>query len=102
MIISKNYALKYHHMVMIRKGKEKVLGAIRRGAIDTADFSFPIHLLLTLAITQKMKPNNSLTDVPFDITDAETLSEIDWNIWNNESGAKEGLMDEGTLRNIFG
>lgn len=121
-------------MVISAKDKERVLKAIRKGAIDAADLSFPnlidaiilkmkqegilellenafldkrsdnknipFHLLLTLAITAKMKIKTSLTDVPFAITNAETLSEIGWNIWDNERGLKEGLMDEGTLRNI--
>ncbi|ADL42645.1 transposase IS4 family protein [Caldicellulosiruptor obsidiansis OB47] len=121
-------------MVISKKDKERVLEAIRKGAIDAADLSFPnlidaiilkmkregiiellehafldkrsanknipFHILLTLAITAKMKLKTSLTDVPFAISNAETLSEIGWNIWDNKRGLKEGLMDEGTLRNI--
>ena len=116
------------------KNKEKVIEAIREGAIDAADVSFPnlidaiilkmkqvgilellekafsdkrsanmnipFHVILTLAITAKMKLKTSLTDIPFAITDGETLSEIGWNIWDNERSLEEGLMSEGTIRNL--
>ena len=36
------------------------------------------YLILTLAITAKMKIKTSLADMPFAITEAETLSEIGW------------------------
>jgi len=62
--------------------------------------NIPFHLILTLAITAKMKIKTSLTDIPYAITNAETLSEIGWNIWDNERSLEEGLMSEGTLRNI--
>lgn len=121
-------------MVISTKNKEKVLEAIRKGAIDAADVSFPnliddmvlkmkqagileplgeafedkrldnknipFHLILTLAITAKMKIKTSLTDIPFAITSAETLSEIGWNIRDNKRGLEEGLMSEGTIRNL--
>ena len=63
--------------------------------------NIPFHLLITLFVTAKMKVKTSLTDVPFAITDAETLSEIGWNIWDNNRDLDEGLMDEGTLRNLI-
>ncbi len=62
--------------------------------------NIPFHLILTLAIAAKMKVKTSLTDIPFAITSAETLSEIGWNIWDNERGLEEGLMSEGTIRNL--
>jgi hypothetical protein len=62
--------------------------------------NIPFHLILALTITAKMKIKTSLTDVPFAITNAETLSEIGWNIWDNERGLNEGLMSEGTIRNF--
>jgi len=63
--------------------------------------NIPFHLLITLFIAAKMKIKTSLTDVPFAITDAEILSEIGWNIWDNNRDLEEGLMDEGTLRNLI-
>jgi len=62
--------------------------------------NIPFHLILTLAITAKMKIKTNLTDVPFAITNAETLSEIGWNIWDNERSLEEGLMTEGAVRNL--
>lgn len=62
--------------------------------------SIPWHLILTLAVTAKMKIKCSLSDIPFAITDAGTLSEIGWNIWDNERTLEAGLMTEGALRNL--
>jgi hypothetical protein len=66
----------------------------------SANMNIPFHVILTLAITAKMKLKTSLTDIPFAITDGETLSEIGWNIWDNERSLEEGLMSEGTIRNL--
>ncbi len=38
--------------------------------------------------------------MPFAITDAETLSEIGWNMWDNTRSLEEGLMTEGAIRNV--
>jgi len=62
----------------------------------------PFEMMLILLITAKMKIKTSLTDVPFAINDAATLSEIGWNIWDNERGLEEGLMTEGAVRHFIG
>jgi hypothetical protein len=62
--------------------------------------SIPFEILLTLFIAAKMKIKTSLTDVPFAITDAATLSEIGWNIWDNDRKLDDGLLSEGGLRYI--
>ena len=80
-----------------KKDKEKVIEAIRKGTIDAADVSFPN---LIDSIILKMKLKTSLTDIPYAVTDAETLSEIGLNIWDNERSLEEGLMSEGTIRNL--
>lgn len=87
-----------------------VLEMKKSGNLDLLEGSFedkrrdnqtiPFYLILTLAITAKMKIKTSLTDIPFAITEAETLSEIGWNIWDNERGLEEGLMSEGAVRNL--
>jgi len=87
-----------------------VLEMKKSGNLDLLEASFedkrrdnqtiPFYLILTLAITAKMKIKTSLTDIPFAITEAETLSEIGWNIWDNERGLEEGLMSEGAVRNL--
>lgn len=81
----------------------KLLEPLEKAFSDkrTKNKNIPFHLLITLFITAKMKIKTSLTDVPFAITDAETLSEIGWNIWDNKRSLEEGLMDEGTLRNMI-
>jgi hypothetical protein len=116
--------------------KKVVTEAIRKGAIDAADLSFPnlidliilkmkeegyidelgeafvdkrarntsipLPIILTLAAAAKMKLKSSLTDIPYAITDAGTLSRIGWNIWDNERGLEDGLMDESVIRNLVG
>ncbi len=62
--------------------------------------SIPIELFLTLAIAAKMKQRTSLTDIPFAITDAETLSAIGWNYIGQERPLDEGLMSEGAVRHF--
>ena len=42
----------------------------------------PPDILLTLAITAKLKQKASLTDIPFAVTDAGLLAELGWNAWD--------------------
>jgi len=88
--------------IILKMKQEGILELLEMAFLDkrSENMNIPFHLILTLFITAKMKIKTSLTDVPFAITDAEALSEIGWNIWDNERGLEEGLMDEGTLRNI--
>lgn len=88
--------------IILKMKEEGLLDLLGRAFSDkrSSNRSIPFHLILTLFITAKMKIKTSLSDVPFAITEAETLSEIGWNIWDNERSLEEGLMDEGTLRNI--
>jgi hypothetical protein len=67
-----------------------------------ANMSIPLHLLMALSIAAKMKIMTSLTDIPFAITDAETLLKIGWNLWDSERDLEYGLMSEGTIRNWVG
>lgn len=61
----------------------------------------PFDILITLAITAKMKLKTSLTDVAFAVTDGELLSELGWNIWDTERDLEEGLFAEGVMRNLI-
>ena len=45
------------------------------------------------AITAKMKLKTSLTDVAFAVTNSELLSELDWNIWDNDRDLEKGLLE---------
>ncbi|NLZ53417.1 MAG: transposase [Thermoanaerobacteraceae bacterium] len=88
--------------IILKMKQEGILELLEMAFSDKRadNMSIPFHLILTLAITAKMKIKTSLTDVPFAITDAETLSEIGWNIWDNERSLEEGLMSEGAIRNL--
>lgn len=61
----------------------------------------PLDILITLAITAKMKLKTSLTDVAFAVTDCELLSELGWNMWDTDRNLEEGLFAEGVMRNLI-
>ena len=42
----------------------------------------PPDILLTPAVTAKLKQETSLTDIPFAVTDAGLLAELGWNAWD--------------------
>jgi len=88
--------------IILKMKREGILELLEKAFSDkrSDNKNIPFHLIMTLAITAKMKIKTSLTDVPFAITNAETLSEIGWNIWDNERSLEEGLMSEGTIRNL--
>lgn len=89
--------------IILKMKQEGILELLEKAFSDkrSDNMNIPFHLIITLFITAKMKIKTSLTDVPFAITDAETLSEIGWNIWDNTRSLEEGLMDEGTIRNLL-
>jgi Transposase DDE domain len=62
--------------------------------------SIPLNVLITLCIAAKMKLKNSMTDVPYAITDAGLLSKLGWNMLEIED-ANGGLISEGTIRNVL-
>lgn len=85
--------------------KMKKLGLINKLSISFKDKrrtnkQIPLDILIALAITAKMKIKTSLTDVAFAVTDSELLSELGWNIWDNDKNLEEGLFAEGVMRNI--
>lgn len=63
--------------------------------------TLPLHILIALAITAKMKLKTSLTDVVFAVTDSELLSELGWNIWDTDRDMSKGLFSEGVVRNFI-
>lgn len=65
-----------------------------------ANSSIPLDIILSLAITAKMKLKTSLTDIPFAVTDSELLSELGWNLWDTDRKIEDGLLEEGALRNL--
>jgi hypothetical protein len=60
----------------------------------------PLYLILVLAIVSKMKIKTSLTDIPYAIHDADTMSELGFNLFDTERDLEKGLMEEGSLRNF--
>ena len=61
----------------------------------------PLDILLSLAVTAKLKIKTSLTDVPFAVNDAELLAELGWNVWDNERDLNEGLFSESVMRKLL-
>lgn len=58
-------------------------------------------ILLCLAVAAKLKCKTSLTDVPFAVTEAELLSELGWNLWDNERDVNDGLFSESVMRKLL-
>ena len=52
----------------------------------------PLNILLTLAITAKLKQKTCLTDIPFAVTDAGLLAELGWNSWDYGRDISNGLF----------
>jgi hypothetical protein len=62
----------------------------------------PFELIMALAIAAKMRVATSLTDIPYAITNMQTLQEIGYALWESERSLSEGLMDEGSIRHLVG
>jgi hypothetical protein len=62
----------------------------------------PFTIIMLLAIAAKMKVATSLSDIPFAITDVQTIYELGYAMWDSERDLREGLMDEGTVRHLVG
>ena len=60
----------------------------------------PSDILLTLAITAKLKQKTSLTDIPFAVTDAGLLAELGWNAWDYGRDVNDGLFSESVMRKL--
>lgn len=84
---------------MQQQGMLSSLGEAWDDKRDT-NLSIPLPILLTLCITAKMKLKTSVSDIPFAITDTQTLAELGYNAIDIEHGLEEGLMAEGTVRNF--
>jgi hypothetical protein len=62
----------------------------------------PLPIIITLSVAAKLKQHTSLTDIPFAITDGQTLAELGYGMWDTERDLAKGLLDEGTIRNLLG
>ena len=61
----------------------------------------PLNILLSLAVTAKLKIKTSLTDVPFAVNNAQLLAELGWNVWDSERDLNEGLFSESVMRKLL-
>lgn len=61
----------------------------------------PIEMVFTLAIAAKMKLKESLTDIPYAITDADTLAMLGYNMYESENGIEKGLISDGLIRGLI-
>lgn len=88
--------------IILKMSKIGLLKKLSNSFLDkrSKNKNIPIETLLTLAISAKMKIKTSLTDVPYAISDAETLAELGWNIGDTERDLNEGLFSEGVMRNL--
>ena len=68
----------------------------------TTNTVIPLEIIWILAITSKMKVHTSLTDIPYAIMDSEVLSRLGYTLYDTERDIANGLMSEGTIRNLLG
>ena len=61
----------------------------------------PLNMLFALAATAKMKLMTSLTDIPFAITDSDTLAKLGWNIYDSNRDLEKGLISDGAIRGFL-
>lgn len=83
----------------------------REGYIEALEMAFeekrddnaqiPLRFMLALSIAAKMKLHMSMTDIPYAITEAETLSELGYNIWDSEQTVNQGMMSDGSIRSML-
>ena len=89
-----------------------ILKMSQMGLIDTFDnvlddkrcdknSTIPLNIIVTLAATAKMKIMTSLTDIPFAITDSDTLAQLGWNIYDTDRGLENGLISDGSIRGML-
>jgi len=71
---------------------EPLFSALEDKRSDNHHMLFDI--LLCLAVAAKLKQKTSLTDVPFAVTEAEVLTELGWNLWDNEQDVNKGIFSE--------
>ncbi|MEJ8555174.1 transposase [Tepidibacter sp. Z1-5] len=68
----------------------------------TTNKSIPLSTILSLAIAAKMKLKTALTDVPFAISDAQLLSALGVNIYDQDRDIlTQGIYEEGVTRNLI-
>lgn len=64
--------------------------------------TIPYDIIWAISIAAKMKIKTSLTDIPYAINDHRTLAKLGYTLIDNEKGLNKGLMQEGSLRFLFG
>jgi hypothetical protein len=61
----------------------------------------PLSMFYTLTAAAKMKLMTSLTDIPYAITDSDTLAELGWNIYDTTRDLENGLISDGSIRGLL-
>lgn len=87
--------------IILAMAHEHVLDCLQYGFPDKRNHNttIPFDLIMALAIAAKMKTHNSLTDIPYAISDYRTLSELGYNVLN--TNPSKGWFTEGSLRHLI-
>jgi len=88
-------------LTMKRKGITSELSESIEDKRSEKNSTIPHEILLLLSIAAKMKIKTAMTDIPYAITEAETLSELGWNIHYSNRDIEEGIVSEGAIRNYI-
>lgn len=88
--------------IILSMHRRGVLSCLKAGFKDkrAGNSHVPFELVLALSIAAKMRLHTSLSDIPFALTDHRTIVELGYSLHGEDLA--QGLMSEGTLRNLIG
>lgn len=90
--------------IILTMHKQGILDCLTQAMPDKRkhNTTIPFNLVMALSIAAKMKIKTSLTDIPYAITDHRVLSQLGYNIIDTDRNLKNGMMQESSLRFLFG
>ncbi len=90
--------------IILTMHKQGILDCLTQAMPDKRkhNTTIPFNLVMALSIAAKMKIKTSLTDIPYAITDHRVLSQLGYNIVDTDRNLKNGMMQESSLRFLFG
>lgn len=90
--------------IILAMHKNEILNCLTQAMPDKRrhNTTIPFNLVMALSVAAKMKTKTSLSDIPYAITDHRVLSQLGYNIIDTKKDLKTGMMQESSLRFLFG
>ena len=90
--------------IILAMYKNGILNCLTQAVPDKRkhNTTIPFNLVMALSVAAKMKTKTSLSDIPYAITDHRVLSQLGYNIIDTNKDLKTGMMQESSLRFLFG